>query len=68
MKINYKKTIIKIRAEMGLSQQGLADILGVTFQTVNRWENGHFEPTKLVKAKLELLMKEKNIEPEIEEN
>lgn len=66
MRIDYKKTIIKIRAELGLSQQGLADLLDVTFQTVNRWENGHFEPTKIVKARLENLMNEKSIKPVIE--
>ena len=67
MRIDYKKTIVKIRAGLGLSQQGLADLLDVTFQTVNRWENGHFEPTKIVKAKLERLMKDKDIEPITEE-
>ena len=67
MRIDYKKTIVRIRAQLGLSQQGLADLLDVTFQTVNRWENGHFEPTKIVKAKLENLMNENGIKPVLEE-
>ena len=67
MRTDYKKTIVKIRAELGLSQQGLADLLGVTFQTVNRWENGHFEPTKIVKAKLENFMNENGIKPVLKE-
>lgn len=67
MRIDYKKTIVRIRAQLGLSQQGLADLLDVTFQTVNRWENGHFEPTKIVKAKLENLMSENGIKPVLEE-
>lgn len=29
-----------LRAELGLSQQALADQLGVTRNTVNRWEMG----------------------------
>ena len=67
MRVDYKKTIVKIRTELGLSQQGLADLLDVTFQTVNRWENGHFEPTKIAKVKLEQLMKDKDIAPITEE-
>ena len=67
MRIDYKKTIVRIRAQIGQSQQGLADLLDVTFQTVNRWENGHFEPTKIVKAKLENLMSENGIKPVLEE-
>lgn len=37
------------RLEMGLSQAGLAEALGVTAQAVSKWENGLSmpEPTKL---------------------
>jgi transcriptional regulator with XRE-family HTH domain len=30
-----------------ITQQQLADILGVTFVSVNRWLNGHAEPNKI---------------------
>lgn len=33
------------RAELGLSQQQLADILGVSRQTVNAIEKGDYNPT-----------------------
>ena len=33
------------RLEKGLSQQGLADILGVSRQTVNAIEKGDYNPT-----------------------
>lgn len=44
---------------------GLADLLGVSYTSVNRWENGKYAPTKLVKKKIELLCKENNIPMEV---
>jgi DNA-binding transcriptional regulator YiaG len=38
------KQIKAIRSHLGLSQQQLATRLGVSFATVNRWENGHTKP------------------------
>lgn len=64
MKIDYPATIIKLRAILNLSQTALAELLGVSFTSVNRWENGKYEPTKLVKKKIELLCKEKDIQLE----
>ena len=43
--MDYAKLIRTIRADLILTQAELADILGVSFATVNRWENGHHEPT-----------------------
>ena len=34
----------RIRLSMGVSQQGLADLMGVTQATVSRWETGHLIP------------------------
>jgi len=36
-----------------LSQEDLARQLGVSYATVNRWENGQSKPSKLAKAQLE---------------
>lgn len=38
--------LIRIRAEKSMSQEKLAKELGVSFATINRWENGRTEPTK----------------------
>jgi putative transcriptional regulator len=35
------------RHRTGLTQEGLARALGVTFSTVSRWENGHVRPSSL---------------------
>ena len=39
-----------IRKQLELSQEDLARELGVSFSTVNRWENGQYKPSKLAKA------------------
>lgn len=50
--------IKKLRENLCLSQTEFAQLLGVSFVSVNRWENGHFDPTLKVKRKiLQLLRK-----------
>ncbi|MBQ7276044.1 MAG: helix-turn-helix transcriptional regulator [Bacilli bacterium] len=60
-KLNYPQMIIKLRVKMNISQEELAKELDVSFQSVNRWENGKFEPTKLAKAKLDELFEKYDI-------
>ena len=45
-------TLISIRNTQGWSQEQLASRLGVSFATVNRWENGHTKPSRLARAQL----------------
>lgn len=51
-KINFKSLIKEYRENKFLTQQELGEIIGVTFVTVNRWENGVFEPSLKQKKKL----------------
>ena len=51
-----------LRVKLIISQDELAKMLGVSFVSVNRWENGAYEPTMKVKRKLALLFKEYGIE------
>lgn len=53
MKLDYASAIINLRIKLNLSQSALAELLGVSFTSVNRWENDKYEPTKLVKNKIE---------------
>lgn len=64
MNIDYPATIIKVRAKLNLSQAELAEMLDVSFASVNRWENGKYEPTRLVKEKIRLICEENNIQME----
>jgi len=44
---DYQERIKRLRARLGLTQQALADRVGVSFATVNRWENGQTKPSQL---------------------
>ena len=49
-----------IRQAMGLSQQEFADLLGSSFTSVNRWENGRANPGRMAQKRLyELCTKRK---------
>ena len=62
--MNYKVIIKRIREELLVTQTELAEMLGVTFATINRWENGHHEPTIKAKRKIRDLCKKHHIEIE----
>lgn len=59
---DYQKALVELRSKLDISQEELAKILNVSFSSVNRWENGHFEPTKIVKFRLDKLLEENGIE------
>src|SRR5687767_1702668 len=45
----------QVRDRLGLTQAALAERLGVSFVTVNRWENGKAEPSGLALQRLQTL-------------
>ena len=47
------------RLERKITQEELAEILGVAFVTVNRWFNGHTMPSTIQKYHIEKLLKSK---------
>ncbi len=51
-KLVLKNNLKQIRSEAGLSQQALADIVGVSRNTISSIETGQFNPT----AKLALIL------------
>ncbi len=59
--MKYSVAIKLLRKRLLVTQSELADILGVSFASVNRWENDEYEPTMKIKRKLALLFKEHNI-------
>lgn len=45
--MGFCQTVKNIRLVLKLSQEDLARELGVSFATINRWENGKSEPSRL---------------------
>ena len=60
--MEYSKIIKELRLKMLLTQTEFAHYLGVSFESVNRWENGKNEPTMKIKRKLAELINNYNIE------
>jgi len=52
---NYPALVKTLRRRLGLTQEQFAHHLGVTFASVNRWENGQVKPSPLARQKLEAL-------------
>jgi transcriptional regulator with XRE-family HTH domain len=48
----------ELRILAGLTQEQFATILGVTYSTLNRWENGHTRPMPLAIQKIEEIAKQ----------
>ena len=49
--------IRKLRQELNMTQESFAHEIGVTFATVNRWENGRTTPNKVAQKVLRLMEK-----------
>lgn len=54
---NYPSLVKEVRRQLAISQEDLARYLGVSYATVNRWENALSKPSKLAKAQLETFCK-----------
>ena len=57
---NIAEELKKLRQQQGWSQEDLARNLGVSFATVNRWENGKTKPSRLSVEKIQVVVKRKN--------
>lgn len=51
------RLIRDLRERTGLTQEKFAAKLGVTFPTINRWENGRARPSPLAMQKIEELLR-----------
>ena len=47
-----------LRDRTGLTQEKFAAKLGVTFPTINRWENGRAKPSPLAMQRIEELLRD----------
>ncbi len=42
-----------LRRRLSMTQEEFAHAIGVTVSTVNRWENGHIEPSRLARKAMQ---------------
>lgn len=59
--MSFAEKVKLVRTELKLSQEDLAHKLGVSFATINRWENGSYNPSRLAKKAFDDFCKENNI-------
>lgn len=62
--MDYSKIIKELRLKLLLTQTEFAELLGVSFESVNRWENGKNEPTMKIKRKISELLEKNKVEVE----
>lgn len=60
--MNSSKMVKEIRSYLNLSQSELAEKLGVSFATVNRWEKGRCEPSQIAINAVKRLCTSNNID------
>ena len=52
------KLVRELRLLTGLTQEQFAASLGVTYPTINRWENGRTKPSPLALKQIEGMLRE----------
>lgn len=62
--MSYSDDIKKLREKLILTQKEFADLIGVSYVTVCRWETGKFEPTIKIRRKIVELLIKHNIKGE----
>ena len=51
------RLVQELRERIGLTQEKFAAKLGVTYPTINRWENGRAKPSPLAMKRIEELLR-----------
>ena len=63
--MSFAEKVKFVRTELKLSQEDLARELGVSFATINRWENGSYNPSRLAKKAFEDFCLNKKVKFEV---
>jgi len=59
--MTFSEKVLELRLRLQITQRQLAELLGVSYPTVNRWEKGHYEATILVRRRFDDLCKKHGI-------
>lgn len=60
--MSYINVIKELREKMFLTQKEFSKIIGVSYETINRWENGRFNPSMKEKKKIYELCQKYSVE------
>lgn len=63
--MSFSTSIKKVRLDALMSQKEFADALGVSYSSVNRWENGKGRPTFKAMKAIDAFCKEHSIDFDI---
>jgi putative transcriptional regulator len=55
--LDWAELIRELRGRLGLTQEKFAARLGVSFPTINRWENGRSVPSPLAQQRMEQVLR-----------
>jgi putative transcriptional regulator len=55
---NRARLVRQLRERLGLTQEKFAARLGVSFPTINRWENGRSIPSPLALQRIQQILRE----------
>ena len=50
---DFARLVLSLRQQLSLSQEDLARQLGVSYATVNRWENAKVKPSRLARTQIQ---------------
>ena len=59
--MKFGEALKNAREEAGLTQMELAKLLNVSYSSINRYENGHHTPTRIIEEALKSFFKKKGI-------
>ncbi len=57
----FKGLVKRLRKKLKFTQTELANLIGVDYVTVNRWENGHARPSQLALRHLNRLARKAGV-------
>lgn len=64
--MEFSRMLIFARAKLNMSQTQIAEHLGVSFVTINRWENQITKPSKVAMIRVVEFCKKNGIEIEVD--
>lgn len=60
--MTFSERVKAVRNQLQITQEELAHKLGVSFATVNRWENGSYKPSKMGQRVFEEFVEKNDID------